>query len=422
MLIDKKFIGYALLAVLAIVALYSFYHRGIKVPFRAAVNMSETDRRGGDFWGTFPAHFVEKYNTELRNKTIVKDWSKGVEWDYGPVQHLLTLPLTIFSSIRFAGAIWLVTNYIFLGLTIWLILRMVHDLPPGLKMLMVCLWLAYWPLYPALEENVIEIFELFMIVLSLYLLQKNRDYLSGGILGLAAMAKFLPMVFLVYFLIKGRFRAFAAMAMTVMVIMIGAQFTLGWQNNRMMKNFITELKSEKYGYTYWRSQTIPSAIERLFSKTDYTPDKIYYPQASKTRIARWATKIAVGAIVLGVFVSVWFRRKSGELALEYGIIAVAMFLVSTHGQHYYLIFSLVGYSFALYHLYKKRYVFGGMIFALSYLITGYIMQIREFDKLLIPGSSGINREVFFNFLSFPTYGSMLLLALLLNIYYLNRLK
>lgn len=412
----KRFMPYILLVVLAVVSLYSFYHRGVKTPFRSAFNIKETDRRGGDFWGTFPAVFVDKYNPSLRDKTIVKDWSKDREWDYGPVQHLVTLPLTFIKSIRTVSILWLLANYLFLILAVWITLKVFSAAPAMLKSVIVFLWLAYWPLYPALEENVIEVFELFMIVLSLYLLRKDRDVLSGAALGVACMAKFLPVIFLGYFLIKGKIRAFFSMLAVIVLIIVMTQVTLGWQNNRMIKNFYAELKEGKFEYTYWRSQTIPSAIERLFSAKDYSANKIYYPTVMKPHIVKWAVKAVVGFIALITFTLLYRNRKRGDIRLEYGIVAAVMFLISTHGEHYYLIFGLIGYSGALYYIYGKKDYFLEVIFGMSYILSGYIMQIREFDRILLPDNTGINREVFFNFLSFPTYGAVLLLFLLLHIY------
>lgn len=411
----KRLACCTLLLVVAVLALYSFYHRGIKVPLKAAISIKETDKRGGDFWSTFPASFTEKYNPALCGKTIARGWYKGDDWGYGPIQHLITLPLTLLTSIRLTSIIWLMANYIFLALTVIILFKILTGLSFAPKAIILFLWLGFWPLHGAIEENVIEIFELFLIILSLYLLYNRRDALSGVSLGLASMAKFLPLIFLVYFLIKGRFKAFFAMAATVIIIIIGTQATLGWQNSEMFRRFFSEIKEGKYDYTYWRSQTIPSTVERIFSATGYSSGDMYYPKVKSPKYVKLAVMTIVPLAAFAAFALISMKRKKGDPGIEYGIVSLLMFLISLHGEFYYLIFSLIGYSFAVRYICQKRERFLAALLVISYFLSGYIMQMKEFDLILLPRYTDINREVFFSFLSFPTYGSILLFMTLLII-------
>ncbi len=42
-------------------------------------------------------------------------WDSHPLWHYGPVEHLVTLPLFAFSDLRSAYTAWLIANYAFLG-------------------------------------------------------------------------------------------------------------------------------------------------------------------------------------------------------------------------------------------------------------------------------------------------------------------
>lgn len=414
---NKRFIYLILLCIFGTAAIYSFLHKGVKSPVKAAINIKETERRCGDFWSTFPASFAEKYNPALRDKTIVKNWYHGADWGYGPIQHLITLPLTSLTSIRTVSMIWLGVNYLFLAGAIFFALKIFGDAPFMIKALILFIWLCFWPLYPAIEENVIEVFELFLIVASLYLMLRGKDIRAGVLLGIASMAKFLPVLFLPYLLMKRRLKAFFAMLAAIILIAIGTQFTLGWQNNEMLKRFFTEIRQDKYDYTYWRSQTLPSAIERIFSTSDYSAAQIHYPKMAKPGLVKILVKVTVAVLFICTFLILFRNRKGGDLRIEFGIVSILMFLASTHGEHYYLIFSLTGYSAAVYFLWRRKNLFGTAILAISYLLSGYLVQIREFDIILLPRYTDINREIFFHFLSFPVYGIIMLFVLLVMIYF-----
>lgn len=413
----KKSVSYVLMIVIAISLSYSFYHRGIKVPVRNILNMTENDRRGGDFWGAFPAPFVERYNPSLDDRTIVRAYDGGGrDWAYGPIMHLITLPLTFMKSIKLVSLSWLLCNYAFLAIALWLILKMFKDMPATVKLIVIFLWAGCWPLHAAIQEDVIEIFELLMVVVSLYFLYKERDVFAGISMGVAAMAKFLPVIFLAYFLIKGKMKAFFAMLVTVLAIITATQFTLGWQNNSTIRSFLAETFSKDSGSTYWRSQTISSAIERIFSSSDYSTSQIYNPIATRPMLAKNILRISIALMALGAFFLIYKRRKEKYYGLDFSILSLLMVLISTRGQPYYLIFGLIGYAFAAYYLVKERYRFGWVILGISFFLSGYIMQMREFDRILLPAHTDINREVFFLFLSFPVYGELLLFMLLLVLY------
>jgi hypothetical protein len=70
----------------------------------------------GDFLGSFPGWKMavlfgrlDLYNGSLTQKY----WNPPPIWDYGPVQHLITMPLFVFSSLQRAYLAWLFVNYAF---------------------------------------------------------------------------------------------------------------------------------------------------------------------------------------------------------------------------------------------------------------------------------------------------------------------
>jgi len=402
-----------LIAALTIAVVPFFCYKAIYAPVRLVLNLTEQQSRRGDFWASFPGPFVEKYNSTLRNKTIVKSWCQGAVWIYGPIQHLVTLPLTFIKSIKIVSLIWLLSNYCFLTIALFLVLKMLKNLPLWGKVILIFMWMGYWPLYVGIQEDVIEIFEMLMMLVSLYFLCRNKDILSGIAMGIAVMTKFLPAIFLPYFLIKGRFKALVASLVTIALIAIGTQFTLGWQYNYTLNLFQKEIYDKNHTYTYFRSQTLSSTIERWFSKL--FSGNVFYPASSNSALAKNIYIIMAVAICLFLFFIMYKERKRKSYGIEYGICATLMILLAPHGSPYYLLLNLIGFSFAVAYLCENKYFFGSTILAVSYILCGYINQITIFDKLLI-SQYGVDRHTFFYLLSFPAYGSVLLVILLFLIY------
>lgn len=413
---NNRRIFYIVLILVAALTLPPFFYKAVYSPVKLVAGLNEAQIRNGDFWGHFPAAFVDKYNPELRDKTISKLRWSGSSWGYGPVSNLITLPLTLLHSIKEVSAIWLAANYVFFILAVLLFLRMSGGIPPLYKAMIILLWLGYWPLYIAIQEDVIEIFEFFLIALSLYFLYRKKDIFSGISMGFACMTKFLPAIFLIYFLFKGKMKAFFAMLITVAVTIIAAQFTLGWQNSTTISFFKYELGNGSCSVaTIFRSQSINSIIARLSAPTD--PTTIYNPIPQDPCQVKTITIAIILIMLMLAFIAIYRNREGEEFGLEYGIMTSFMILASMHSHPYYLVFNLFGYAFAMVSLFKKRYDLGMALVVISYMISGYLNQIGWFDDLIMSRYLIADRHVFFYLLSFPAYGSILLFLALILIYF-----
>lgn len=412
----NKIVFYALFLILAFATVIPFLYKAIYAPIKLIITLPDENKRSGDFWGNFPAPFVGKYNPILKEKSMVSHPDQ--DWGHGPIVHFITLPLTLIKSIKLFSITWLALNYIFLLLSILLILKTLKDLPAPVKFILIFLWMGYWPLYIAIQEDVIEIFELFMIILSLYYLYKKREALSGVLLGIAAMSKFLPAIFLPYLLIKKKYKAFFAMILTIIVITLATQVTLRWQDSNTMELFLREAFKEKHYWTNWRGQTIPCVVERMFSKpADYTEDAICNPVPGDFKYVKVISNTITLLILSFICFILYKRRKTKDYITEYGLITVLMILIPSHSHHYYFIFCLIGYSAAVRFFCKEKYDFGLALFIISYILTGYIMQLNFLDVIL---GNHVRRSTFFYFLSFPAYGLVLLFILLVNVYMRNK--
>ncbi len=407
---NKSHILIAAILIAVMLTAVPFCYKAIYCPVKTVTGLHEYDVRGGDFWGSFPASFVKAYNPYLLDRTYA--WVQfGNDWVYGPVEYLITLPLTFIKSIKLVSIIWLLMNYIFMALSFLMILRMLKGSPYWVIAFVVILWMGFWPLYAAIQEDVIEIFQLFAITLSLYMLHRKRESASGIAMGIACMAKFLPMIFIIYFLFKRKFKALLAMVLTVIFIAVLTQFTLGWQNSLLVKLFTKEAFSTTHEYTYWRSQTISSAVERLFSRTDYSLQQITRPILVYPYAANLITNILrIFMAVFSIFFISRWRLRTDYLA-DYAIMLLFMILVSPHGHPHYLIFALPAFSVMVRNVCISRNAFIAILLFISYFLSGYLVQLKFLESIFL-NNTGINIQMFIYFLSFPAYGAMILYMIL----------
>jgi hypothetical protein len=178
----------------------------------------------GDFLASFPSWRVsvltgrlDMYRGSLAAKWAMKFGATHPLWHYGPVEHLVTLPLFAFRDLRTGYIAWLIATYAFVAGILVLACFVFHS---GRAK---WLWrsvvrvaiLNYGPLYEALTQRNIEIFELLLIFAAFALFSRGR---AGGAIGFAAMTKFLPLIFVPYFLLKRQLRALTGAVITIAAI------------------------------------------------------------------------------------------------------------------------------------------------------------------------------------------------------------
>jgi hypothetical protein len=257
-------------------------------------------------------------------------WDPHPLWHYGPVEHLVTLPLFAFSDLRSAYIAWLIVNYAFLIGSLALAFRAFHSgrskwiWRPAVAIAV----LNYGPLYEALTQRNIEIFELLLIFAAFALVLRGRQAASGFAIGLAAMTKFLPLIFLPYFLVKRRFRTLAASMLVIALIAVATEAVFGWRYSgivvQLRRGGLIESELD---------QSLAGMVIRLFVWTG-SPLSL-------------AMLISRGAIVLALAALSWlFLRARNCIAiedLEWSTLIVAMVLLPPHNENYYFVLLLFPY-------------------------------------------------------------------------------
>src|SRR5579863_3948901 len=175
--------------------------------FLASGVRSGWTRSEGDFPNYLTAAIAARHGEPLRD---FYDWTwferqmnyAGFEDTVGayvpqtPLTMLPYIPLTPF-SLQNARRIWLLFNLVLLAVTVWMLARLTGFSIDRVWVLAFC---CFFPLYGNFLGGQYYAFLLFLLTLSFYLLDREDEFLSGSIMGVAFALKLYGGPFLLFFL------------------------------------------------------------------------------------------------------------------------------------------------------------------------------------------------------------------------------
>lgn len=326
----------------------------------------------GDFLASFPAWRVADLvgRLDMYRGSLAEKWGPPPIWHYGPVEHLITLPLFGFATLGSAYRCWLFVNYVFVAGILVLAIGIIDSWRPTLKTatIVVVIVLNFNPFYEGLTQRVIEIFELLLILCAFELDRKGRHTACGFAIGIASMAKFLPLIFLPYFVLKRNWRALGGALAAIIPIAIVTEFVLGWENSGILR----QLRKGSF-LLVDTNQSLSGAILRLLRWTH-----LPISGALVSRIAILICLIAVGALFVRT------RTCVGSEDLEWATLAAVMILLPPHNQNYYLLFLLPGFLFLFARIARPSWAGPRWVVALlvcSFVITGLPFPVTVLSRM-----------------------------------------
>lgn len=358
-----------LLAVLWLYSLAHFAATGVRQALRLFTS---------DFLAAFPYGKIAEYlgRPDMYRGSLAEQWAwefgAPPVWHYGPLLHLITLPLFAFSDLRTAFTFWLFVNFIFLAASLWMLIRVISDDRPTFATISIVVIVAlnFNPLYEALIIRAIEVFELMLLVAAFTFYRRGRSAAAGVTIGLAVMAKFLPLIYLPYFFVRRDWRAFWAAVATIVPLAIATQLLLGWQ----LSGTVRQLTAANGSFIMFdENQSLAGAVFRLVKWTGNHVDGGF-----ASRIAILLGLAALSALFFRI------RNSKGLLDLEWWMLATVMILLPPHNQNYYAIFLLPAYLFLgiRYHAEKRWRSIRGAVFAVSFLLVALPVPMSIVSRII----------------------------------------
>jgi hypothetical protein len=313
-----------------------------------------------DFLAVFPSYRLSAvfWRLDLFYGSLAESWAgrfgRVHSWHYGPQLHLLTMPLFLFPTLRSAYLAWLVVSWAMVVGTAILAVYAVDRGRPTLttSVVVFVLFCNFNPLYEALTQRNIELIELFLLVGAFVALQRGRELHAGIAVGLAAMMKFLPLIFVPHFVLKRRWDGLAGAVQAIAFIAALTQLVLGWQNSGILHQLMggAIIDSEL-------DQSVTGMVTRVFRWT--------HLNASVGIVSR----LIIAAALAGLCVLMLrVRHLEGADDVEWSVLFVAMVLLLPHNQQYYFVFLLFPYLM-LYARYRERWSWRAVPAAVSLLLV-----------------------------------------------------
>lgn len=193
------------------------------------------DAKGGDFFATMPGGYAEWLNPSLWNSPdLSTSWAYQQNvYLYGPAQYLTLYPVVYWfdSFAAIARFLW-VAYALTIALSALLIWRSVQLLQPVTLRTaagLFCLTAFFFPLHRVFLQREFEIVVLGMTAAATYLSLRQRTAVAAALIGFVTWFKFLPLIWLPYFILRRWWTAvlaFCAMSAAVAllsVVLLGSE-------------------------------------------------------------------------------------------------------------------------------------------------------------------------------------------------------
>ncbi|MFB3895817.1 MAG: glycosyltransferase family 87 protein [bacterium] len=316
------------------------------------------------------------------------DWAKYLNpkiadgtlpWiNYPPFWGLVIKPFTLF-PFAIMQHVWRALQAFLVFLFIWQAIKWLNRVRPPevpyLYLTLVCLLtLFYSPVISTLFKGQANVLILVLLGLSLLYFYRNRQYLSGIILGIATMIKILPGFLIIYWLWKREYKLAIAAIATIITISLLTILILG------LPMHITWVKQtirySQYIQTHWNYQGNIS----LFAMLRESQVHGLVPPFIPASILQYIVTIGVGLSVLLVIP----RRKQKspiDYAIEYAFAISCIPLMSIYTESHHFVFVLIGYV-AVIAAGKDANSLGKILVFCGWLLISYGFHI--IDKTVFP--------------------------------------
>lgn len=316
-------------------------------------NISSADGYRADFIAYYTAAaLIERGETTEIYVEVKDDFSvvtsgkyfevaKQVGFPFSPTRFLylpiFATPFRLLTQFPFATAarIWLTINLICIFFIIYLEWYFTKGFLHPVQRLVViaALNLYSYPLLYALTLGQTSILIYLIICLIFYFTLKNYEVLAGIFLGIITALKFSPLLFIIYFLYRKKYKLVSFCFLTIVSIFLASLIIYGIPLHGIYFDYLMEFSS--MGIVGVSNQSIEAILLRLF-----TQNTILYYYPVKIPILPAIIRYTLIVILLGSVYRCIKREKNSNhhqtYPLEFSAVALCMLLIpSISWLHYF---------------------------------------------------------------------------------------
>jgi hypothetical protein len=298
--------------------------------------------------------------------------------NYPPFWGLVIKPFTLF-PFETIQHVWRALQTIFVFLFIWEAIKWLKQVrPPAVPYLypaIVCLiTLFYSPVVSTLFKGQANVLILVLLGLSLLLFYRNRQYLSGIILGITTMIKILPGFLIIYWLWKREYKLAITAILTIIIISLITILILGLPMHIIWLK--QTIRYSQFIHSHWNYQGNIS----LFAFLRESQAQGMFPAFVSTVTLQYLITVGVG---LSLLLIVPRRKHISQIdyAIEYAFAISCIPLMSIYTESHHFVFVLIGYI-AVIAAGKEATSLGRILTICAWLLISYGYHI--IDKTIFP--------------------------------------
>ncbi len=333
-------------------------------------------------------------------------------FSYPPFFYCVVAPFAVFQA-KAAFGLWIAFSVALLFAAIFLILKMLQSVPAGSPAFLTASWnkaylglaFALFIVFDNLYLGQSNILVFFLTVLSLYLFEDGREYMSGIAIAAAIAIKITPALFLVYFVFRGGRKVFtgALAGLAAFFFIVPSMFYGVAKSNGFFRDFIFQvilpfakndtIIRETVYYTH-ANQSLDAFLVRHFTPMGAE----WYPAAGVHKfldpayftVAQVKAFSAFFKIFLIAFFAFLFRGSPKKLRrLEYSLVFLLVFYISPSSwlSHYTTV--IFSYYTAISWFYSgtseanRNTIILGLFSAVILTATGVSPFLQSFSGMFI---------------------------------------
>ena len=192
-----------------------------------------------------------------------------------------------------------------------------------------------------IDRAQVNIVLLGLLLFFAYYLVNKKDVTAGVYLGIASAFKLTPAIFLIYLVVKRRFKAFFASAATFIALLFMPSFKLGFRRNiELVRDWIGALRMTLPSeYIQHKNQSLFAMVSRFFSENS---------GISVIKLDSMQLTLLIGAVYalfMALLIYLIMRKggKSGrdETIFDFSLFFIAMTILSPIGTKTTFIYTLL---------------------------------------------------------------------------------
>ena len=293
--------------------------------------------------------------------------------------------------------------------------------------LLVFLWLTFSPMYYIMSTKNVETWELGLLAAGLFAYIRSWRSLAGLCVAAAALAKVLPLFFLLYFLIRDRRTlmytlAWMAGILSISHVLYGPELGL-----RYLPALAMAGAGDAYALTWHENMSLKGQVVKAFGGWHLDPGYGTIVSPANLRIAivvGWALQAAAVAWMCYLLVRGPGQiSASKRIAWEWSLTSVVMLLVSPNTSYEYMTLALIAFSVAgAIVLTDDRLRGDWRVVALlvaAVVLVGTVLPRQLFNRLLpldwlnrLAGNTHIGLSEAYQVYGFPLIGLLCLAGVL----------